>query len=140
MRKKEQKIIANYSRDFGFPRNGGPVMNKGTSTLRCGDKGWGYWHIKARHLNDWNELAGRSDHETWMDVADAGLTKTLADPDTVTYSHKRLTYCLSARINLYRNYDYVGSEIIQTIIGKDMNIVSTYPPENKKQCEDDSHD
>ena len=115
-------------------------MNKGTSTLRCGKDGWGYWHIKQEHLAEWQGLATESDHETWLDVAHVGLTKTLSDPDTVTYSHIKLTYCLSASINLYHHGDYVKSRVIQTIIGRDMNIVSTYPAKKNKQCEDESHD
>ena len=103
----EQKIIANYDRDFGVPRNGGPIFNKGTSSLRCGTQGWGYFHIKMKHLRKWERLASETDHQTWMDVAHVGLAKTLADPDTDTYSGKRETFCLSAKINFFNHGDYV---------------------------------
>jgi hypothetical protein len=135
-----QKVIARYSRDFAIPRNGGPAINKGSTTLRCGDKGWGYFHVKTKHYREWSNLSSWSNYQTWMDVAHAGLVKTLADPDKVTYSSRRETFCLSAKINYYRDDQYVTSKIILTILGKDMNIVSTYPSQNDKQCEENSHD
>lgn len=74
-----------------------------------------------------------------MDVAHKGLTKTVNDPDTITWSSSRETWCLSGKILFYdENGHYVMSHFVQTIIGKDTNIVSTYPAD--KQCESNSHD
>ena len=85
-------------------------------------------------------MASVSNYQTWVDVSHAGLTKTLSDPDKITYSHQRETFCLSAKIHLHQDRDLVASKIVLTILGKDMNIVSTYPSKQNKHCEDNSHD
>lgn len=79
-----------------------------------------------------------SSYQGWKDVAHQGLTKTIADPDKVTWSSSRETWCLSGKINFYEGDDFITSHFVQTILGRDTNIVSSYPAD--KQCENGSHD
>lgn len=138
VRQDPQKVIASYPRAFGIPKNSGPALNAGASTLRCGTTGWGYVHIKRGKQAKWQRLADMTSDEGWKDVAHQGLTKSLKDPDKITWSSSRETWCLSGKINFYEDNHYVTSHFVQTILGKDTNVVSSYPAE--KQCENNSHD
>lgn len=72
-REKESKVIKQY------PTNSNPNRKW---ILRCGNDDYGYFHIKKRHMNDWQNLANYT-NQGWTDVADLAISAALSSPEVV---------------------------------------------------------
>ena len=133
----DQKLVSNFHRDLATAANGGRIVPSGTTTFKCGNKGWGYRHLLYKnHDDDYADLAAGTG-QNWRDVADLALTKTLNDPTKVTFNEDKNTFCFSTKIYLLNRSSgqQVGSSIVYTIIGnQNWNVITTYPPYPQAQC------
>jgi hypothetical protein len=65
----EEKLVRLFQRD-----------RRRDYALRCGNAGWGYHHIQARHQGDFERLA-EGTFQNWRDVADLSMAMNSSDPD-----------------------------------------------------------
>ncbi len=67
--------------------------------LRCGNKKYGYRHIKGSHQLDWEAKAAYIG-DNWRDLADFSIYGALRYPMKVVWDLDRDTYCFSRNIYL----------------------------------------
>jgi hypothetical protein len=94
-RSDDDKIVRTFERYRA--RAEGHFMRGGKSNLLCGNKNFGYRHIKVRHRQEW-EQAALLTRTNWRDVADFSIETVLGDPDKVTYKNKK--FCFSRLVYL----------------------------------------
>lgn len=122
-----------------FPRYranaGGQYIPGGTSNLACGsDEYWGYRHIVAGHLSQWENVAAPTG-ENWRDVADQFIAGALIDPDVVTYRQDNDTfaYCRLMYLVDKRTGRAVGVSYPRVVVAHvTKNIITAYP--DSKHC------
>jgi hypothetical protein len=108
---------------------GGQYIPGGTSNLDCGSDVWGYRHIKAKHLSQWEDVASYTG-ENWRDVADQFIAGALIDPDVVTYrkDNDTFAYCRLMYLIDKRSGRPVGVSYPRVIIAHvTKNIITAYP-------------
>lgn len=129
---KNSKIVRTFTRVRG--KAGGKTIPPGTATLSCGSEKWGYRHIKARHLKEW-EADARLAGENWRDTADYAMEVILRDPDKVTYAASNDTFCYSRIIYLVnkRTKKMVGHRVPNILVARKSHNIITAIPKNK-QC------
>lgn len=109
-------------------------MASGTSNPACGSSKWGYRHIIANHLSEWQSRAAEAS-ENWRDTADYGIQWALKDPDRVRYRSSNDTYCFSRQIDLVNNrtgqvVDHYFHTVVVARVTK--NILTAWP--GSAQC------
>jgi hypothetical protein len=132
-RSADDKIVRTYDR-YRLSA-GGQFIRGGKSNLLCGtEEEFGYRHILAGHLGDWEKVALPT-MTNWRDVADFSIAIVLIDPDKVTYDPKRHTFCLSRLIYLVnkRTGQTIGTKIPRVAIRqKDARVITAFP--TNSQC------
>lgn len=101
-----------------------------SKTLRCGNDSFGYRHIVASHLSDWEALTFMT-NQHWRDVADEAIEAALLLPEVVTENPGNDTECYSRTIFLYNlnTGEQVGSTIVRVVAGvRSQNVVTAFPP------------
>lgn len=96
--------------------------------LRCGDGGWGYRHIKDRHMGDFTGMAAGT-YQNWRDVADLAMASNSSDPDVMKPAGGNQT-CRSRVIFLVnvRNGQPVRQQIVKMYTDNaNSNIRSAFP-------------
>jgi hypothetical protein len=126
------KVIRTFSRRATFGVS--PYMSSGSSNLACGSSAWGYRHIVANHLTQWQFRASEA-NENWRDTADYGIYWALSDPDRITYRVSNDTYCFSRLINLVNRsngqvVDHYYPNVVIAHVTR--NIITAYP--SSTQC------
>ncbi|MGW5311136.1 hypothetical protein ACWEQ0_14825 [Nocardia thailandica] len=103
------------------------VRTYSKAVLKCGTQNWGYNHIKARHIGEWEGLAA-IENKNWRDIADMAIAKSLDSPDRTVDAGggKR---CYSGQIYLV---NHVTGQIAKTvqptvIVGSSGDIITAYP-------------
>ncbi|MBB6119009.1 hypothetical protein [Nocardiopsis algeriensis] len=109
-----------------FTKNGGPSGK--SAYLKCGSQGWGYRHIKDRHMDDWNNIAAQIG-DNWRSFADFAIEQILIAPESVSYRAGNDTYAFTAPVqirdgdgNVVRTYRPVVS-----VANESRNIITAYP-------------
>jgi hypothetical protein len=129
---KDEKVVRTFRRmRVETPNN---ILKGGSSNLACGNKDWGYRHLKIRHQADWEGHAAKTG-DPWRDAADFAIYAVLIDPDRATYARRNDTFCLSRVILLVNNRTgrVVGTRTPHVIVGaRTKNIVTAFPED--KQC------
>ena len=74
-------------------------MPAGTSELLCGNNGYGYYHIMARHYVEWTQKGVKS-NENWREVTDYSVAEVLRSPTRVTFRANNNTFCYSREVSL----------------------------------------
>ena len=112
-----------------FPRNGAPGAG-GNSNLLCGTEGFGYRHIKARHMQDWQNLAGvvGSDWRSFTDWAVEQILKA-PEPGSPVYDKARDTWTYRAPVQIRDSNGKVVDTYrpIVAIANQDQKIITAYP-------------
>ena len=106
-----------------------PYMSSGISNLACGSSAWGYRHIIAKHLSQWEYRASEAS-ENWRDTADYGIEWALKDPNRIRYRSSNDTYCFSRQINLVndRTGQVVDHYFPNVVVGRvTKNIITAWP-------------
>lgn len=101
--------------------------------LRCGDSGYGYRHLVARHGFDFEQLAAGT-YRNWRDVADLAMSSIAGDPDVAKPAGAGKA-CLSRVIFLknLRTNQVVRQQVVPMIIDiASGNIITAYP--HGRQC------
>lgn len=103
------------------------VRTYSKGVLKCGTQGWGYNHIKARHLTEWEGLAA-IENRNWRDIADLAIAKSLDAPE-IAVNAGGGKYCYSGQIYLV---NHVTGQIAKTvqpsvIVGNSGDIITAYP-------------
>jgi hypothetical protein len=130
---RNTKIVRTFNR---YRANaGGQYIPGGTSNLACGsDEYWGYRHIVAGHLSQWENVAFPTG-ENWRDVADQFIAGALIDPDVVTYRQDNDTfaYCRLMYLIDKRSGRPVGVSYPRVVVAHvTKNIITAYP--DSKHC------
>lgn len=97
--------------------------------LKCGTTAnWSYWHIKARHQNDWQRKANLVG-SGWVDFANWSFTQSLSHPCSRTRRLSNDTLQYVARIQIRdRNNRLVaqfGSRV--SVARRSQNIITAFP-------------
>lgn len=111
-----------------------PYLSSGTAALACGSSAWGYRHIVANHLSQWQARATLAG-ENWRDTADYGMEWALKDPDRIRYRSSNDTYCYSRLIYLVdeRTGKVVGSYYPNVVVARvTKNVITAIP--SSAQC------
>lgn len=113
----------------------GKVLVEGQSVLYCGTGGYGYFHIKDRHQQDW---ANTDRSRNWRDNADRAIENTLKNPEVACYRLENNTYTFGS--TLYE-YDKLEGELTGktmwsnvTIDANSGRIITAFPSSNKPRC------
>ena len=109
-------------------------MSSGISNLACGSSAWGYRHIVANHLSQWEYRASEAS-ENWRDTADYGIEWALKDADRIRYRSSNDTYCFSRQIDLVNDrtgqvVDHYFPNVVVARVTK--NIITASP--SSSQC------
>lgn len=110
-----------------------------TANLKCGnhdfrtDSGWGFRHIKARHLDQWQNEAAILGGQ-WMDFADWSMTAVLSKPCYKAYQATNSTFQYIAPIQIKDRRGKVVKTIgVRVVVSKATNnVITAYP--QKKTC------
>jgi hypothetical protein len=112
-----------------FRRNGAPGAG-GTSKLLCGTAGFGYRHIKARHMRDWQNLAGLvgSDWRSFTDFAIEQILKA-PEPGFPSYNKKNDTWTYRAPVQIRDSNGNVVDTYrpVVSIANGDQKIITAFP-------------
>lgn len=125
---KSMKVLKKYKRQAVRGYSGA------TAVLACGnhnsrtDVGWGFRHIKAGHLTQWQREAlplGGS----WMDFADWSITQTLAKPCYKAFQASNQTFQYVTPIVIRdQKKRYVKTIGVRVVVSKKtQNIITAYP-------------
>ncbi|MFC4373120.1 hypothetical protein ACFO5K_03315 [Nocardia halotolerans] len=111
MSSSETKLVATYPK----------------AHLQCGTANWGFRHIKARHLEEWQNLAN-IERKNWRDIADMAIEKSLTAPDKSGPAGGS-KYCYSGQIYLVNHVNGRIEKTVQptVIVGGDGTIITAYP-------------
>ncbi|MBL7259919.1 DNRLRE domain-containing protein [Paractinoplanes lichenicola] len=124
----DQKVVRSYDRSGVYNFGGG------ISRLKCGDRKWGYRHIKDRHLADWQYISnfvGRN----WRDAADWGIWNTLWFPETSFYRADNNTWGFTCSLYLI---DKKTGKTVKVMYGfvsvahQSKNIITALPTNKRK--------
>ncbi|NKY60520.1 hypothetical protein [Nocardia flavorosea] len=103
------------------------VATFGSWKLLCGNNDWGYRHIQARHMSEWEGLAA-IEGRNWRDIADTALAKAHDAPDWHGPQGSG-AYCHSGQIYLVNRATGAIAKTVQpTVIVTDDGIVITACP------------
>lgn len=111
MSSPETKVVATYPK----------------ARLQCGTATWGFLHIKARHLDEWQGLAN-IEGKNWRDIADMAIEKSMTAPDQSGPAGGS-KYCYSGQIYLVNHVNGRIEKTVQptVIVGGDGTIITAYP-------------
>jgi len=98
------------------------------ATLACGTSGWGFRHIKVRHLSQWEAEAAPL-FTPWMDIAHWAIANTLATPCSKLRQTRNDTIQYVAPFELRdQRGKIVRSFGVRVVVGrKTQNIITAYP-------------
>ncbi|MGW3473534.1 hypothetical protein ACWDKQ_34945 [Saccharopolyspora sp. NPDC000995] len=112
-----------------FPRSGAPGAG-GASNLLCGTAGFGYRHIKDRHMADWQNLAARvgSDWRSFADFAIAEILK-VPEPGFPVYNKNNDTWTYRAPVQIRDSHGNVVDTYrpIVSVASGDQKIITAFP-------------
>ncbi|MGW0663399.1 hypothetical protein [Streptodolium elevatio] len=116
----KHKLVRTFSKSGG---PGGP-----SAYLRCGSENWGYRHIKARHIQDWENLAAMAG-DNWRAFADWAMEQILKVPGSVDYRDSNDTWSFSAPIQIKRADGSVVATYhpLVSVANDSKNIITAYP-------------
>nr|WP_042179747.1 hypothetical protein [Kibdelosporangium sp. MJ126-NF4]CEL14006.1 hypothetical protein [Kibdelosporangium sp. MJ126-NF4]CTQ88374.1 hypothetical protein [Kibdelosporangium sp. MJ126-NF4] len=102
------------------------VYDFGGITLKCGNAGWGFRHIKDRHLNEFQGLA-RAGGLNWSDLVHWAIHFNTKDPDHVIVEEG--DGCRDRMLFLHdRNGRLVWQQRFKMIYSAmDGRVITTYP-------------
>jgi hypothetical protein len=103
------------------------VTTFGTWKLLCGTGDFGFRHIQARHMGEWESLAA-IENRNWRDIADMAMAKAHDAPDWQG-SHGAGKMCFTGQIYLVNHATGAIVKTAQpTVIVNDRNeIVTAFP-------------
>lgn len=109
-----------------FTKKGGPSGN--SAYLKCGSPGWGYRHIKDRHMDDWDNIAVRMG-DNWRSFADFAIEQILIAPESAAYKTGNDTYAFTAPVQIRDSDGNVVSTYrpIVSVANESRNIITAYP-------------
>lgn len=109
-----------------FAKSGGP--GGASAYLRCGSENWGYRHIKARHIQDWENLAAMAG-DNWRSFADWAVEQILKAPGSVDYRESNDTWSFTAPIQIKRADGSVVATYhpLVSVANDSKNIITAYP-------------
>lgn len=111
-----------------FPRVAGPPGT--ASDLLCGTDGFGYRHIKQRHMTQWESLAFMVG-SNWRDFADFAIEQILKAPEPgfPTYDAGRDTWTYRAPVQIIDNNGEVRDTYRPFVIiaNQDTKIITASP-------------
>ncbi|AFR51650.1 hypothetical protein KTR9_5437 (plasmid) [Gordonia sp. KTR9] len=94
----------------------------------CGNREYGFEHIKGRHMDDWANKAMITG-DKWMDLMDYTIEATLRHPEATSQRDGKT--CYARKIWMYdkRNGEVTGKFFWSHVIVKDSNgdIITAYP-------------
>lgn len=101
----------------------------------CGNRDYGFEHIKGEHRNDWSNKAMITG-DKWMDLMDVSIEATLKHPEASSQRDGKT--CYARKIWMYdkRNGELTGNFFWSNVIVKDSNgsIITAYPTSGAHQC------
>ncbi|MFK4731629.1 hypothetical protein ROT00_18205 [Agromyces mediolanus] len=103
----------------------------GVGVLLCGNSGFGWRHISARHGGDWQTIVTKYKlGGTWDKFAKWAMSGTLAQPLSARYNSGNDTYRYTAVLQI-RSYNSAATTRSYTIVvpvgGQNNRIVTAYP-------------
>ncbi|WP_344928112.1 hypothetical protein [Saccharopolyspora gregorii] len=111
-----------------FDRVAGPFGPK--SDLLCGTAGFGYRHIKDRHMTQWQTLAGMVG-SNWRDFADFAIAQILKapEPGSPTFDQARNTWTYRSPVQIIDQNGVVRDTYRPFVIvaHQDTKIITAYP-------------
>ena len=145
----EGDLVKSYNRKY--IRGGGGMQGK-KAALRCcahvpeTGKGYGYRHLKARHMGRWQKYAAAV-NDNWIDLAAYEMSWTLKDPQVVDWDKGNVdpdtgsakgSWCFGRSFNLYRLSDgrYEGQMRARVAVGETARKIITAVPmsSNDRYC------
>ncbi|WP_327150145.1 hypothetical protein [Nocardia sp. NBC_01329] len=101
----------------------------------CGNREYGFEHIKGRHLDDWSNKALITGDQ-WMNLMDYSIEAALRHPEAT--SNRDGKTCYARKIWMYdkRNGESTGNYFWNNVIVKDSNgdIITAYPTSAAHRC------
>lgn len=101
----------------------------------CGNRDYGFEHIKGRHMQDWANK-GMITGDKWMDLMDYSIEATLLHPEASSQRDGKT--CYARKIWMYdkRNGEMTGNFFWSNVIVKDSNgdIITAYPTSGAHRC------
>lgn len=103
----------------------------------CGNREYGFEHIKGRHMNDWSNKALITGDQ-WMNLMDYSIEAALRHPEAT--SNRDGKTCYARKIWMYdkRNGETTGNYFWNNVVVKDSNgdIITAYPTSAAHRCVD----
>jgi hypothetical protein len=116
------KVVYTYSRAQISGYSGS------TAKLLCGSTSWGFRHIEASHMADW-QAKGEYIGATWSQMAHWAMTNTLSKPCSKYYQSSNDTFQYVAPFQIRNNQGQVvhtfGARVVVARVTQ--NIITSYP-------------
>lgn len=121
----ETKLVRRFALGSGLP-DGGPGWH--ISDLLCGTAGYGYRHIKDRHITDWENIAFMVGWN-WRDMADFALEHGLDYPQRVDYRSGNDTFLYQGSFWIADSEGNVMAKYCSqtAIASQDGKIITSFP-------------
>ncbi|MFR9752989.1 hypothetical protein ACL02S_18405 [Nocardia sp. 004] len=101
----------------------------------CGNREYGFEHIKGRHMDDWSNKALITG-DRWMNLMDYSIEAALRHPEATSKQDGKT--CFARKIWMYdkRNGEITGKYFWNNVIVKDSNgdIITAYPTSAAHRC------
>ena len=103
------------------------VTTFGNWKLLCGNGDWGFRHIRARHMSEWEGLAA-IEGRNWRDIADMAMTKAHDAPDWHGPQGSG-AYCHTGQIYLVNRTTGTIAKTVQptVIVTEDGTVITAFP-------------
>ncbi|WP_328387392.1 hypothetical protein [Nocardia sp. NBC_00416] len=101
----------------------------------CGNREYGFEHIKGRHMNDWSNKALITGDQ-WMDLMDYSIEAALRHPEATSSRDGKTCYARQIWMYDKRNGQTTDNYFWNNVIVKDSNgdIITAYPTSTAHRC------